>query len=95
MQGIFIFVCDRGFVHVGEAEMSKELALSWHLPRSRTIRVWGTSQGLSELKDGPTEKTVLDTVCERHIPFRAVLDIIHLTEKGKKAWTKSLSQEPA
>lgn len=92
MSGTFIFVCDRGHVFIGEAEIHPHLALSWHLKRSRTIRTWGTANGLAELKNGPTGSTVLDEVCERSLPFRSVIDIIHLTEKGIKAWKKSLSE---
>jgi hypothetical protein len=91
MTGLFIFVCDRGFVIVGEAELHEGLALFWHLPRSRTIRAWGTKDGLAELKDGPLDATVLDPVCERSLPFRSVIDIIHLTEKGVRRWAESLS----
>jgi hypothetical protein len=90
MTGCFIFVLDRGFVIVGEAELHEELALCWHMPRSRTIRGWGSSEGLAELKDGPLPGTVLDSVCERSTPFRSVLDIIHLTPKGEHAWRKAL-----
>jgi hypothetical protein len=90
VSGLFIFVLDRGFVVVGEAELHEELALCWHMPRSRTIRGWGTSEGLAELADGPLPGTVLDAVCERSTPFRAVLDIIHLTARGERAWRKAL-----
>ena len=90
MKGIFIFVCDRGFVIAGEAEPHESLALCWRLPRSRTVRQWGTTDGLAELKDGPLPATVLDPVCERTLPFRSVIDIIHLTEEGAKRWGESL-----
>lgn len=90
MTGVFLFVCDRGFVIAGEAELHESLALFWHLPRSRTVRVWGTTQGLAELKNGPLSGTVLDPVCERSLPFRSVLDIIHLTKEGAGKWRESL-----
>lgn len=90
MKGTFIFVLDRGFVVVGEAELHESLALCWHLPRSRTVRQWGTTDGLAQLKDGPLDATVLDPVCERTLPFRSVIDIIHLTEKGVERWANSL-----
>ena len=92
MKGVFLFVLDRGFVVIGEAEVSDKLAFHWHMPRSRTVRVWGTSKGLAELRDGPTGKTVLDPVVERHTPFRSVIDILVPTEKGVRAWTKALSE---
>lgn len=91
MTGIFIFVCDRGFVIVGEAAISEQLAFAWHLTRSRTIRRWGTSNGLAELIHGPKPETILDPICTRELPFRSVVDIIHVSEKGCEAWTKALS----
>lgn len=90
MTGLFIFVCDRGFVIVGEAELHEGLALWWHLPRSRTIRSWGTSEGLSQLINGPLPGTILDPVCERSLPFRSVIDIIHVTPAGARAWKEVL-----
>lgn len=92
MTGTFIFVCDRGHVIVGHSIMSDDLDFAFHLSRSRTIRNWGTTEGLAELQNGPTEATVLDAVCTRTIPFRSVIDIIHLTKKGEEAWKKSLSK---
>jgi hypothetical protein len=92
MSGVFIFVLDRGFVVVGEAEVSRDLALHWHMPKSRTIRVWGTKRGLAELKDGPLPQTVVDQVCERTTPFRSVLDILHVSEEGREKWTKLISE---
>ena len=90
--GCFIFVCDRGFVIAGEAELHEHLSLFWHLPRSRTIRNWGTLNGLAELANGPLPGTVLDPACERSLPFRSVIDIIHLSPKGEAAWKQSLSR---
>ena len=91
MTGTFIFICDRGFVIAAEATLHKELALFWHLPRSRTIRYWGTTDGVAQLQDGPLPETKLDAICERSLPFRSVIDIIHLTPKGAEAWTRSLA----
>ena len=91
MTGTFIFVLDRGFVIVGEAALHEGVALFWRLRRSRTVRRWGTTEGLAELKDGPIpDKTQLDAVCERSLPFRSVIDIIHPTPKGKLAWKAAL-----
>ena len=75
---------------IGDAKISSEIGLHWHMPVSRTIRNWGTTKGLAELKDGPTDATILDEVCERTLPFRSVIDIIHVTEKGTKRWTQAL-----
>ena len=91
MQGTFIFVLDRGFVVIGDACISEDLAFHWDLLLSATIRKWGTTQGLAELKDGPLPATVLDKACRRTIPFRSVLDIIHVSEKGAQLWQQKLS----
>jgi hypothetical protein len=90
MTGWYIFVCDRGFVVVGRAELCEELALCWRLPVSATIRRWGTTQGLAQLQHGPTKDTVTDDVCVRTLPFRSVIDVIHITGEGEKAWAKKL-----
>ncbi len=91
MEGMFIFVCDRGFVIVGEARVSDKMAMAFELKISATIRKFGTTEGLSELQDGPTKDTVLDGVCERTLPIRSILDIIHVTEKGAEKWKAKLS----
>ena len=91
MTGLYIFVLDRGFVVIGEASFCKTMPLFFTLENSATIRRWGTTNGLSELQNGPIEGlTVLDEVCTRTTPFRAIIDIIHLTPKGEKAWREKL-----
>lgn len=76
--GIYLFVLDRGFVIVGEVEsVNEEMALFVELSRSRTVRRWGTAEGLAQLKDGPLPQTVLDACCRRSVPVRAILDVIH------------------
>ena len=91
MEGIFIFVLDRGFVVVGEAEPHPEKPFWWRMARSATIRRWGTSNGLAELKDGPLPSTILDPVVERLTPDRSVIDVIVPTEKGVQAWRQVLN----
>ena len=52
-----IVVLQRGWVVVGEYSQSgDEVTVS----RSRTIRRWGTSKGLAELRNGPLASTQLD-----------------------------------
>ena len=87
---IMIFVLDRGFVVAGEAEVSKEFALHWKVT-GKTIRIWGTTEGLAELKDGPLKETKLDTVTERFIPFRSVIEMLVPTKKGVARWKEALS----
>jgi hypothetical protein len=89
MKGYKILVLDRGFVVCGYIEPSSELAFHWCFSGC-TIRVWGTTEGLTELCDGPTNITKLDRKASEHIPFRAVLRVIDLTEEGEKKWKKVL-----
>lgn len=86
----YIMVLDRGFVVVGKARISTELLYHWEWENRCTIRRWGTTQGLSELCNGPTDSTVLDMECTGKTPFRSVLDILHITEEGVHKWTKKL-----
>ena len=91
MTGLHIFVLDRGFVVIGETSFCKTMPLFFTLENSATIRRWGTTKGLSELQNGPIKgSTVLDDVCSRTVPFRAIIDIIHLTPQGEVAWRKEL-----
>ena len=85
---ILIFTLDRGFVLVGKAEIDPDLAFHWKLSPCRTIRVWGTTEGLAELQDGPTKDTVLDKVCTERVPFRSVIKIMEVDDKK---WKKHLS----
>ncbi len=87
---IMILVLDRGFVTVGKASISTKQAFTWHVEDARAIRRWGTTVGLAELKDGPRPETVLDTPSTEQIPFRSVIKIIEVTEKGQKNWEKNL-----
>jgi len=48
-----LYVLDRGFVVIGRAELDPELAFHWLLKPGRTVRRWGTTKGLAELRNGP------------------------------------------
>ncbi len=87
---IGIFILDRGFVVVGEAELHGKLPHFWDLSVGRTIRRWGTIEGVAQLKDGPLPETKLDAPCRRFIPFRSVIEIIQVTQKGEINWRKVL-----
>jgi hypothetical protein len=84
-----IFVLDRGFVTVGRAEIDPELAFHWRIV-GRTVRHWGTKDGLAELCDGPLPDTVLDRLCVRHTPFRSIIDILEINKKGAERWANHL-----
>lgn len=52
-----IVIGQRGWVWVGDVEREgEELVIS----DCACIRVWGTTQGLGELRNGPLPRTVLD-----------------------------------
>lgn len=55
--GQHICVLDRGFVYVGEISWSGDWLT---IANARNIRVWGTNNGLGELRNGPTGETKLD-----------------------------------
>ena len=65
-----IVVLDRGFVFVGKVVDEGD---NIRVTNCRNVRRWGTSKGLGELRNGPTEDTVLDEVGEIIAPKRAVI----------------------
>lgn len=74
-----IFVLDRGYVYAGQAVQEGDF---WRMSNARNIRYWGTTKGLGELVDGPTDKTKLDEVGEVLIPAKSVIHII----KCNRVW---------
>ena len=53
-----IIVADRGWVFVGSCEDHPDGSVT--IRGAKTIRRWGTTNGLAELANGPTSKTVVD-----------------------------------
>lgn len=71
--GQHIVVLDRGFVYVGETSEEK----GWlKISKARNIRVWGTKNGLGELRNGPLKDTVLDECETVLVPQRAIISLI-------------------
>lgn len=66
-----IVVLDRGFVYVGNVIELPDRVI---IRNAKNIRVWGTTKGLGELREGPLTGTKLDVVGEV-IAYRAA--IIH------------------
>ena len=65
-----IVVADRGFVFVGDANISDDWCV---ITGCKNIRRWGTTCGLGELAEkGPREKTVLDECGVVRIPMDSV-----------------------
>lgn len=79
-----ILVLDRGHVLVGRIVPHPKLAFHW-LVTGRTIRRWGTSEGLAELANGPLAETVLDAVGTFSVPWRALLFFIDVKEDAWQA----------
>ena len=72
-----IVIAPRGWVFVGYCRKDADELV---IERANVIRVWGTSKGIGELKDGPTSKTVLDPAGVMRIPLSAVLAKIDCEE---------------
>ena len=68
-----IVVLDRGFVYVGKARVDGDYV---EITNARNIRVWGTKNGLGELRNGPLPETKLDEVGRVVAPLRAVIHYI-------------------
>lgn len=56
--GVCLFVATNGFVWVARSITYD--GTFYHLSYARTIRRWGTKNGLNQLVDGPTSETILD-----------------------------------
>ena len=76
-----IVIGQRGWVWVGH--WSREDDDHVRLSGARCIRVWGTTRGLGELVDGPTEDTILDLAGDVIIHDLAVIATIPV---NAEAW---------
>lgn len=76
-----IVILQRGWIYVGRFSRDGDMC---KLENARCIRYWGTTDGLGELRNGPTSKTKLDppTTAEFHI--LTVVNILHACEDGWK-----------
>ena len=71
--GQHIVVLDRGFVYVGEITIDADWV---RIERARNIRVWGTTNGLGELRNGPLSDTKLDECGVVLSPRKALISLI-------------------
>lgn len=53
-----IVVADKGWVFVGDVAENPDGTIT--ITNAKNIRVWGTTQGLGQLRNGPTNQTVTD-----------------------------------
>ncbi len=68
-----IAVLDRGFVYVGNVTRDGDFVL---IENARNIRVWGTTNGLGELRNGPLSGTKMDVCGTVKVPFHALQHLI-------------------
>lgn len=71
--GQHIVVLDRGFVYVGDVSIDGDWLT---IANAKNIRIYGTDDGLGELRNGPTPKTKLDEVGSVIAPLRALIHFI-------------------
>lgn len=77
ISGQHIVVLDRGFIYVGNISLTVDAIGAWVcIEKARCIRIWGTTQGLGELRTGPTHKTVLDECGSVVAPLHAIIHMI-------------------
>ena len=84
LTGTAIVVLDRGFIYVGKVTVDGDWCV---IENAKNIRVWGTTNGLGELVNGPTKTTKLDAVGNVRAPLRAVISII---DANDEKWNSSL-----
>ncbi len=89
-----ILVLDRGHVLVGRVQPHPKLAFHWLVSPGRTIRRWGTAEGLPQLANGPLADTVLDAIGTFSVPWRAVLFLIDVKESAWQAFLEPGAATP-
>ena len=71
--GTHLIALDRGWVFVGKVSVSGDWIT---ITNARVVRLWGTTAGLGELRDGPRPNTKLDDAGTVVAPLRAVIHLI-------------------
>ncbi len=80
VRGTCIVVIDNGFVNVGDVTICEgPFGAEVVITRSRNLRKWGTTQGLGELRVGPTGETITDEEGTTIVPYNRVVKIIPAT----------------
>lgn len=80
---IKIVILDRGYVYIGAVKIEGE---SLVIRNAKHLRVMGTTKGIGELINGPTEATRLDAVGTVRAHLRAVS---HTIEVEQSKWNAS------
>lgn len=77
-----IVVIDNGFVQVGDCSMVTEVGQSFvRIDSCKSIRVWGTTAGLGELRNGPLSGTKVDASGTVLVPFGRVVFFLQAGDK--------------
>jgi len=78
---IKIVILQRGWVAIGHWSQDGEMC---SLDKAKTIRQWGTTKGLGELRTGPTTKTILDE--SGHVEFH-ILAVVATISCDEDKWS--------
>lgn len=79
-----IVILQRGWVYVGRFKQNNETMMC-ELNNAQNIRVWGTSKGLGELREGPLSSTKLDSA--GRVVFH-LLTTIAIIDCDEASWKK-------
>ena len=79
-----IVILQRGWVYIGRLTINQENSMC-ELNSAYCIRRWGTTKGLSELKDGALKDTILDPAGK--VVFHILTTIAIISADGD-AWKK-------
>ena len=81
---IKIVILQRGHVAIGRFSREENDCI---MTRCAIIRIWGTTRGLGELVNGPTEKTVLDKCGNLEFDY---LTVIAAMDVEQSKWESAL-----
>lgn len=84
-QELRILVLQRGWVVVGYYSQTDDECV---LTDAAVIRRWGTTKGIGELVNGPTQNTILNKCGEVRAAKLAV--VLHIVAENNDAWAKAL-----
>lgn len=71
--GFYIVVLDQGFVYVGDCAFGERYLT---ISNARNVRKFGTENGLGQLRNGPTGRTVLDEAGTVVVPVGRVVHLL-------------------
>lgn len=81
-KGLCIVILDRAYIYVGELTLIPDEQLI-RVDNAFNIRIWGTSKGLSELINGPTQTTIYDKTGTVLAPIKSLIHFILCNSTSK------------